>query len=105
MAKTKEASKQLVGGPYLIAFKQMQQVMNSLPYSYTFYNAEKMSRALTFAYSNVPGPTTGFDFGFCKLTKLTSVGTPIGRTCNFFSAVSLNGFVSFTLMTCKGFID
>lgn len=103
--KMKEMSRQLVGGPFLIAFKYMQIVMNSLPYCYTYFNAEKMSRSLTLAYSNVAGPSNGFDFGLCKVTKLTSVGTPIGRSCNFFSTVSLNGTVTFSLMTCKGFID
>jgi hypothetical protein len=83
----------------------MFRVLVALPYSFSFYYSDKSSTKISFAYSNVPGPEVPFDWGIVKVHKITSVGPAMGRMINSFIVLSVNGKVSFSLITGKGFIE
>jgi hypothetical protein len=53
----------------------------------------------------VPGPENGFDWGIVKVKKVSATAAPCYRSINLFFVMSLNGIVSFSFLSCKGFVD
>jgi hypothetical protein len=83
----------------------MTRLLGGLPYNLLYQNVLQLSSQITFGYTNVPGPSTEFDWGIVKVHKITPVGSAVGNLCNIFTVLTLNGKASFTLSTCKGYID
>lgn len=52
----KDVSAQVVGGPFLIAFRLMCNIIYALPYNIAYLNGLDMTKPLRLSYTNMPGP-------------------------------------------------
>ena len=89
----------------MAAARHLGDLTFSFPFNILRYLVALMTTKTDFAYSNMPGPRSGFNFGGTKLTKLVAVGPMLGYSCNAIVFLSLTDTGRIGFSTNSGFIE